>query len=58
MSVFEVSKSGQRKVNNSEVVPTVQSLLANQARHRIAALLRFGMNVKGCVWAARGALWR
>ena len=26
----------------------------NYTRHRIAALLRFGINVKGRVWAARG----
>jgi hypothetical protein len=26
-----------------------------KARHRIAALWRAGMNLKGCVWAARGA---
>jgi hypothetical protein len=25
------------------------------ARHRIAALLRFRMNLKGNIWAARGA---
>jgi len=28
---------------------------ANKSRHRIAALWREGMNLKGCVWAARGA---
>ena len=26
----------------------------NSARHRIAARLRFGKNLKGPVWAARG----
>jgi hypothetical protein len=31
---------------------------ANEARHRIAARLRFGMNLKSLVWAARGALER
>jgi len=32
--------------------------LANVARHRIAARLQIGVNVKGRVWAARGALGR
>ena len=32
------------------------TVLANKALHRIAALLRFGMNVKGLIWAARGEL--
>lgn len=27
----------------------------NEALHRIAARLRFGVNLKGRVWAARGA---
>lgn len=31
---------------------------SNPPRHRIAALLRFGINEKGRVWAARGALGR
>jgi len=30
----------------------------HNARHRIAARLRFGMNPKGRIWAARGALER
>jgi hypothetical protein len=33
-----------------------KALLANLARHRIAARLRFGLNVKSLGWAARGAL--
>ena len=28
--------------------------MPNHTRHRIAARLRFGMNLKGRVWAARG----
>jgi len=30
----------------------------NHSRHRIAALWRVGMNLKGRVWAARGARGR
>jgi hypothetical protein len=30
----------------------------HQARHRIAARLRFLLNLNGYGWAARGALWR
>jgi len=32
--------------------------MSNFTRHRIAALLRFGITVKGRVWAARGARGR
>jgi hypothetical protein len=35
---------------------TAVRLPPNTTRHRIAALLRFGINTKGRVWAARGVL--
>ena len=35
--------------------PMFRVLRANNPRHRIAALWREGMNVKGRGWAARGA---
>jgi len=50
-SVQKVVHEGRKKV---EYCPPVRAMLANESLHRIAARLRFGINVKGHVWAARG----
>jgi hypothetical protein len=47
-----------RECFSSRQCMSESELPANLTRHRIAARLRFGMNVKGHVWAARGALGR
>jgi hypothetical protein len=58
MSNSTESRSRRKEGGKNKVVPPLGAGTPNEARHRIAALLRFGMNVKGRVWAARGARGR
>jgi hypothetical protein len=54
MKQSEDSKKGRQQRS----IALFRAMLANESRHRIAALWREGMNVKGRGWAARGARGR
>ena len=54
----ELSTSFINKLRKTKIVINLRWKTANTARHRIAARLRFGMNVNSLRWAAARDGWR